>query len=98
MPTEQLLRILISLGLGFAIGTADLAGLFLTVKYSFKRDGKNKIPLAFFISEMIRLIIVLALLLFLSFHRQFSFLWLAVGPLALTLVKYVYAFRKMTQL
>jgi hypothetical protein len=98
MLTAPLLKILISLGLGFAIGAADLAGLFLTVKFSFKDGRKNKIPLAFFISEMVRLIFVLSLLLFLSFQNHFSFGWLIVGPLVLTIVKYVYAIRKITQL
>jgi len=95
MPSEQLLKILISCGIGIAIGTADLAGLFLTVKYSFKNGQKNKIPLALFISEMIRLVIVLTLLLFLSFQKSISFGWLVVGPLLFTPVKYVYAFRML---
>ena len=98
MPTEQLSRILISGGLGAAIGAADLCGLYFTVKYSIKGDSQHKIPLAFFISEMVRLFIVLTLLLVLSFEKSISFGWLVAGPLLFTLIKYVYAFKKLHQL
>jgi hypothetical protein len=98
MPTEPLLRILISLGLGIAIGAADLVGLFLTVKFFMQPDSSSKIPLAFFISEMVRLFIVLGLILGLSFVHWFSLGWLVVGPLVLSVIKYIYAFRKLRQL
>jgi hypothetical protein len=98
MPTELLLRTLISLGLGIAIGAADLVGLFLTVKFFMQPDSSSKIPLAFFISEMVRLFIVLCLILGLSFVHWFSLGWLVVGPLVLSVIKYIYAFRKLRQL
>lgn len=99
MHFEQLPRMLISLGLGFCIGLADLYGLFLTVKYyANRRSSASQIPLAFLISEMIRLFIVLGILLVLSFQKGVSFGWLVSGPLLCTIVKYVYAFRKLRRL
>jgi len=98
MPIELLLKISISLGLGIAIGTADLAGLFFTVKLTMGPGSSNKIPIAFFISEMVRLFIVLGLILGLSFVHGLSLGWLVVGPLVLSVIKYIYAFRKLRQL
>jgi hypothetical protein len=98
MHSGLLLRILISAGIGTAIGGADLAGLFLTVKLTLAKNKGHKIPLAFFISEMVRLLIVLGLLLALSFVHWLSFGWVVAGPLILTVIKYVYAFRKISQL
>jgi hypothetical protein len=78
-----------------AIGTADLYGLYLTVKHTIHRPSRHQIPLAFFISEIVRLFIVFTLLLVLSFQTSISFGWLVAGPLLFTPVKYVYAFRKL---
>lgn len=95
MLSEQLLKTLSSCAVGLAIGTADVLGFYLTVKYSFSRPSRHQIPLAFFISEMVRLFIVFTLLLVLSFQKSLSVGWLVAGPLLFTLVKYVYAFRKL---
>lgn len=99
MHFEQLPRILSSVAIGFGIGLADLYGLFLTVKhYAHRQPSRSRIPLAFLISEMVRLFIVLGVLLALSFQKSISFGFLIVGPLVLSVVKYIYAFKKIKQL
>jgi hypothetical protein len=98
MFTGQLPKILISCLLGFAIGSLDLCGMFLTVKYFCAGKKGNKIFVAFFASEMIRLSLVLGALFCLSFIKSLSFGWLVLGPLLFTLVKFVFAYSQIKKL
>ncbi len=98
MPIEQLPKIAISICAGLAIGAADFAGLVATVKYFTAKNAGKNIFLAITVSEMVRLFFVLGLLLLLMMFSGLSFGWLVAGPLVLSVVKYIYAFRKMKQL
>jgi hypothetical protein len=98
MPIEQLQRILISGGLGFAIAGADLLGLFLTVKFFCAGKTGTKIFVVYFVSEMVRLTLMLGILFGLAFVRTISFGWLVVGPVLFSLIKFGYAFYKIKKL
>ncbi len=98
MPIEQLQRILISGGLGFAIAGADLLGLFLTVKFFCAGKKGTKIFVVYFVSEMVRLTLMLGILFGLAFVRTISFGWLVVGPVLFSLIKFGYAFYKIKKL
>ena len=98
MSIEQLPRILISGGLGLAIASADLLGLFLTVKFFGAGKTGTKIFVVFFISEIVRLTLVLGILFGLAFVRTISFGWLAAGPVLFSLVKFGYAFYTIKKL
>lgn len=98
MPIEQLQRILISGGLGFAIAGADLLGLFLTVKFFCAGKTGTKIYVVFFVSEIVRLTFMLGILFGLSLVRTISFGWLVVGPILFSLIKFGYAFYKIKKL
>jgi hypothetical protein len=98
MYIELLPKIAISVLLGVVIGVLDLAGMFLTFKYFITGKKGNKIFVAFFVSEMIRLSLVLGALLCLSFIKSLSFGWLVTGPLLFTLIKFMYAFTMIKKL
>jgi hypothetical protein len=98
MPIEQLPRILISGGLGLAIAGADLLGLFLTVKFFCAGKTGKKIFIVFFVSEIVRLTLVLGILFGLAFVRTISFGWLVAGPVLFSLIKFGYAFYKIKKL
>jgi hypothetical protein len=98
MLIEQLPRILISGGLGCAIAGADLLGLFLTVKFFCAGKTGKKIFIVFFVSEIVRLTLVLGILFGLAFVRTISFGWLVAGPVLFSLIKFGYAFYKIKKL
>lgn len=98
MFTELLQKILISGFLGMVIGGLDLCGLFLTVKYFIAPKKGNNIFVAFFISEMIRLSLVLGTLLCLSFVKSLSFGWLVVGPILFSVIKFIYAWAQIKKI
>jgi hypothetical protein len=98
MSIELLPKIAISTGLGVVIGVVDLAGMFLTFRYFITGKKGNKIFVAFFASEMIRLSLVLGTLLCLSFIKSLSFGWLVIGPLLFTLIKFIYAYTMIKKL
>jgi hypothetical protein len=98
MPIEQLPKILISGGLGFAIAGADLVGLFLTVKFFCAGKTGTKIFVVYFVSEIVRLTLMLGILFGLAYVRTISFGWLIVGPVLFSLIKFGYAFYKIKNL
>jgi hypothetical protein len=98
MPIEQLQKILISGGLGCAIAGADLLGLFLTVKFFCAGKTGTKNFVVYFVSEIVRLTLVLGILFGLAFIRTISFGWLVVCPILFSLFKFGYAFYKIKKL
>jgi hypothetical protein len=98
MFTGPLQKILISGSLGMVIGGLDLCGLFLTVKYFIAGKKGNKIFVVFFVSEMIRLSVVLGILLCLSFNKSLSFGWLVAGPVLFSFVKFIYAWSQIKKI
>jgi hypothetical protein len=98
MFTEQLPKILISVLLGLGIGVLDLGGMFLTFKFFCAGKTGNKIFVAFFVSEMIRLSLVLGTLFGLSFIKTVSFGWLVLGPILFTAVKFIFAYSQIKKL
>jgi hypothetical protein len=92
------LKIAISLGIGLGLGAADyyffiLGMRFLTTKFS------GKFPLAFIVSEMVRLISLLGIILVLSLQRKtIAFGWLIIGPVMFAFIKYFFLFRKLKTL
>jgi hypothetical protein len=98
MFTGLLQKILISGLLGAVIGGLDLCGLFLTIKYFVAGKKGNKIFVAFFVSEMIRLSLVLGTLLCLSFIKSLSFGWLVAGPVLFSVVKFIYAWSQIKKI
>lgn len=98
MFSGPFLKTAISFGIGLGLGAADyyffvLGARFLTTKLS------GKFPLAFIVSEMVRLISLLGIILVLSLQRKsISFWWLIIGPVMFAFIKYFFLFRKLAKL
>jgi hypothetical protein len=96
MFSGPFLKIAISLGVGLGLGAADYYFFFLGARFLTEKFTGKKIPLVFIISEMVRLVSLLAIILVLSLQRKtIAMGWLISGPIAFTLIKYVFLFRKL---
>jgi hypothetical protein len=96
MFSGPFLKPTLSLLIGLCLGAADYYFFFLGARFLTEKFTGKKIPLAFIISEMIRLVSLLGIILVLSLQRKtIAMGWLITGPIAFTLIKYVFLFRKL---
>ena len=96
MFSGPFLKITISLGIGLGLGAADYHFFIIGVRYLTTKLSGKKFPLAFIISEMVRLISLLGIILVLSLQRKtIAFGWLIIGPVVFAFIKYAFLFRKL---
>jgi|GEM_PF-2755337 hypothetical protein len=96
MFSGPFLKTAISIGIGFGLGAVDYYFFILGARFLTEKFTGKKIPLAFIISEIVRLFALLGIVIVLSFQRKtIAFGWLIIGPIVFTFVKYVFLFRKL---